>query len=124
MKENFPFMVYRSAEEEVSVNAVIKDETIWLTQKAMAELFDVDKSTISRHLKNIFQEGELQEEEVVAKIATTSQQGAGKGSLLSATNSEGRPMRVSPRLVVFLPSRLSHSLGYISPVRANRSKQI
>ena len=79
MKENFPFMVYRSAEEEVSVNAVIKDETIWLTQKAMAELFDVDKSTISRHLKNIFQEGELQEEEVVAKIATTSQHGAMAG---------------------------------------------
>jgi len=79
MKENFPFMVYRSAEEEVSVNAVIKDETIWLTQKAMAELFDVDKSTISRHLKNIFQEGELQEEEVVAKIATTTQHGAMAG---------------------------------------------
>lgn len=72
-------MVYRSAEEEVSVNAVIKDETIWLTQKAMAELFDVDKSTISRHLKNIFQEGELQEEEVVAKIATTTQHGAMAG---------------------------------------------
>ena len=79
MKENFPFMVYSSAEEEVSVNAVIKDETIWLTQKAMAELFDVDKSTISRHLKNIFQEGELQEEEVVAKIATTTQHGAMAG---------------------------------------------
>ena len=96
MKENFPFMVYRSAEEEVSVNAVIKDETIWLTQKAMAELFDVDKSTISRHLKNIFQEGELQEEEVVAKIATTSQQGAGKGSLLSATSSKGWPIPGQP----------------------------
>lgn len=76
MRENFPFLIYRSAEEDVSVHAVIKDETIWLTQKAMAELFDVDKSTISRHLKNIFQEGELQENVVVAKIATTTQHGA------------------------------------------------
>ena len=76
MRENFPFLIYRSADEDVSVHAVIKDETIWLTQKAMAELFDVDKSTISRHLKNIFQEGELQEDVVVAKIATTTRHGA------------------------------------------------
>ena len=79
MRENFPFLVYRSAEEDVSVNAVIKDDSIWLTQKAMAELFEVDKSTISRHLKNIFQEGELQEEVVVAKIATTTPHGAMEG---------------------------------------------
>ena len=52
------FLMYRSADGDVSVNAIIKDETIWLTQKAMAELFGVDKSSISRHLKNIFVEGE------------------------------------------------------------------
>ena len=68
--------MYHSMDEDVSVNALIKDETIWLTQKAMAELFEVDKSTISCHLKNIFQEGELQENVVVAKIATTTQHGA------------------------------------------------
>lgn len=79
MRENFPFLVYRSAEEDVSVNAVIKDDSIWLTQKTMAELFEVDKSTISRHLKNIFQEGELREEVVVAKIATTTPHGAMEG---------------------------------------------
>lgn len=79
MRENFPFLVYRSAEEDVSVNAVIKDESIGLTQKAMAELFEVDKSTISRHLKNIFQGGELQEKVVVAKIATTTPHGAMEG---------------------------------------------
>ena len=77
--ENFQFLIYHSAEEDVSVNAVIKDESIWLTQKAMADLFGVDKSTISRHLKNIFKEGELQEEVVVAKIATTTQHGALEG---------------------------------------------
>lgn len=76
MNNEFQFLIYQSAEEDVSVNAVVKDETIWLTQKAMAELFDVDKSTISRHLKNIFNEGELEQEVVIAKIATTTEHGA------------------------------------------------
>lgn len=71
MDNQFEFLVYRTAEEDISINAVVKDETIWLTQKAMGELFGVDKSSISRHLKNIFAEGELQEEVVVAKFATT-----------------------------------------------------
>lgn len=75
----FEFLIYKSADEDISVNAIIKDETIWLTQKAMAELFRVDKSTISRHLKNIFQEGELDEKVVVAKSETTTQHGAIEG---------------------------------------------
>ena len=79
MENDFNFLVYQTAEENVSVNALVKDETIWLTQKAMAELFDVDKSSISRHLKNIFNEGELDEKVVVAKIATTTQHGAIEG---------------------------------------------
>lgn len=73
---NFPFLVYRSSDEDVSVNAIVKDESVWLSQKAMAELFGVSKSTISRHLKNVFDEGELDKEVVVAKIATTTQHGA------------------------------------------------
>ena len=79
MENDFNFLVYQTAEENVSVNALVKDETIWLTQKAMAELFDVDKSSVSRHLKNIFNEGELDEKVVVAKIATTTQHGAIEG---------------------------------------------
>ena len=76
MPKDFHFLIYRSADEDVSVNAVVKDETVWLTQKAMAELFDISISSISRHLKNIFDEGELREEEVLAEIATTTQHGA------------------------------------------------
>ena len=79
MNQDFNFLMYRTADEDVSVNAVIKDETVWLTQKAMAELFSVDKSSISRHLKNIFAEGELDETVVVAEIATTTQHGAMQG---------------------------------------------
>lgn len=69
-------ILYTSDEGDVTVDAYVKDETIWLTQKAMAELFGIDKSGISRHLKSIFESGELSEEEVVAKNATTSQHGA------------------------------------------------
>ena len=79
MDKQFEFLMYQTAEEDVSVNALVHDDTIWLTQKGMAELFGVDKSTISRHLKNIFEEGELEEELVVAKIATTTPHGAIEG---------------------------------------------
>lgn len=54
-------MIYRSAEEDVSVNAIVKDESIWLSQQGMAELLGVQKPAISKHLKNIFEEGELDE---------------------------------------------------------------
>lgn len=73
------FLMYRAAEDEVAVNALVKDDSIWLNQKAMAELFDVSTSSISRHLKNIFDEGELDEKVVVAEIATTTQHGAIEG---------------------------------------------
>ncbi len=72
MSDNFQFLIYRSAEEDVSVQAVIRDETIWLTQKAMAELFGVTKQSISYHLNNIFSEGELSQESVVKEILTTA----------------------------------------------------
>ena len=76
MDKQFELLLYRAIDEDVTVSTLIKDETLWLSQKAMGELFGVDKSTISRHLKNIFQDGELEEAVVVAKIATTTQHGA------------------------------------------------
>ena len=79
MSENFKFLIYRSAEEDVSVNAVIKDESIWLTQKGMAELFDVQTPAISKHLRNIFDDGELDEKVVVSKMEITTPHGAMEG---------------------------------------------
>ena len=61
---------------DVFVDALILDDTIWLTQKAMAELFAIDKSGISRYLKNIFESSEFVEEVVVAKIAIPTKHGA------------------------------------------------
>ena len=72
-------VLYHSENDDVSVNALIKDETLWITQKAMAELFDVQIPAISKHLKNIFSEVELDEEVVVSKMETTTQHGAIEG---------------------------------------------
>ena len=79
MKDDFRFLIYRSAEEDLSVNAVVKDDTIWLTQKAMAELFGVQPPAVSKHLKNIFVEGELDEKVVVSILEITTQHGAIEG---------------------------------------------
>lgn len=81
--ERFDFLIYNSAEEEVSVNAVVHDETIWLTQKAMAELFDVGVPAINKHLRNIFEEGELDANVVISKMETTTAHGAIEGKVQS-----------------------------------------
>ncbi len=70
------FLLYKNENNDVKVDVLLRDETIWLTINQMAELFGVNKSGISRHIKNIFATGELQEEVVVAKIATTTKHGA------------------------------------------------
>lgn len=75
MKE-LQFLIYNTPQFNTKINVVIKDETIWLTQKAMAELFDVKVPAISKHLKNIFEEGELNEQLVISKMETTTPHGA------------------------------------------------
>lgn len=74
-EKNFEFLLYNSVDEEVSVNALVKDETIWLTQKAMAELFGCSTDNISLHLKNIFADGELEKNSVTEKISATAADG-------------------------------------------------
>ena len=76
MSIEIQFLLYSLPDEEGKVQVVIKDETIWCTQKAMAQLFDVGVPAISKHLKNIFDEGELQKEVVVSKMEITTQHGA------------------------------------------------
>jgi len=69
------FLLYTSQDEKVSVNVQLDDETVWLTQDQMAELFEKVKSTISEHTANIFQEGELDKTAVVRKFRTTATDG-------------------------------------------------
>ena len=64
------YVLYSNTEEDVKVNALIKDETIWLTQKSMAELFDVNVPAVSKHLKNIYEEKELSEKATVSILET------------------------------------------------------
>ncbi len=75
MSNEIQFLLYSLPDEDGKVQVVIKDETIWCTQKAMAQLFGVDKSGISRHISNIFKEDELQQDTTVAKIATVVNRG-------------------------------------------------
>ena len=74
MKE-IQFLIYSTPKEDVKIEAVVKDETLWLTQKAMAELFGVKVPAISNHLKNIFEEGELEESATISKMETVVNRG-------------------------------------------------
>lgn len=76
MKNNFQFLIYRSAEEDISVDAFIKDDTIWLTPKGMAKLFDCTTDNISFHLKNIYAEGELDETATAEESSVVQMEGS------------------------------------------------
>lgn len=72
-------VLYQTEDGKVKLDVQMYDESMWLTQEQMVKLFQRDKSVISRHIKNIFEEGELDEKEVVAFFATTSAHGAIEG---------------------------------------------
>ncbi len=75
MNNQLQFIIYTTPQEDVQVQAVVKDETLWLTQKAMAQLFGVGVPAISKHLKNIFEEGELVESTTISKMETVVNRG-------------------------------------------------
>ena len=72
-------LLYKTDNAEVKVEILLQNENLWLTQAKMAELFDVQKAAISKHLKNIFADGELDEKVVVSKMETTTPHGAMAG---------------------------------------------
>ena len=74
-KENGHIVIFKTEDGKISVDARFDAETVWLSLDQMAALFERDKSTVSRHIKNIFEDGELQMESVVAKFATTASDG-------------------------------------------------
>ena len=69
------FLLYTAPNGKVKVEVVLRDETVWLTQKALAHLYGVDRSVITKHLKNIFESGELEEVSVCVKNAHTAEDG-------------------------------------------------
>ena len=84
MKDNIipiqdEIVLYQSEDGNVKVDVLFQDETVWLTQEQMAQLFGKGRTTITEHIGNIFKEGELKEEKVCRKFRHTTQHGAIEG---------------------------------------------
>jgi len=78
--QRFPnFVIFQTADGKVNIDVFFKDETLWLTQKLIAELFEKGRSTITEHLKQIFADGELDEQVVCRNFRQTTLHGAIEG---------------------------------------------
>ena len=77
--EEDKFVIYQTKDGQTQIDVRLEDETVWLTQAQMAELFQKDRTVITRHINNVFKEGELEKEQVCAKIAHTTRHGAMDG---------------------------------------------
>lgn len=75
MEEQNKILIYNDNDGLTRIDVVLEDETLWLTQAQMCELYQTSKSNVSEHIKHIFEDGELQEEEVVRKFRTTATDG-------------------------------------------------
>ena len=75
LNEQNNLLIYKDKVGNVVVDAIYKDKTLWLTQKGMAKVFEVDRTVITKHLKNVFINGELDKDAVCAKIAHTAEDG-------------------------------------------------
>ena len=80
------FVLFKTPDGKVNIDVFIKDETVQLNQKAVFILFEKDRSVISKHLKNIFDSGELEEKVVCANFAHTTQHGAIEGKTSALPN--------------------------------------
>lgn len=76
MPNEIQFVLYNIDKEDVNVKVAIKDDTIWVTQRGMAELFDCSADNISLHLKNIYQDGELQESATAEDFSVVQNEGS------------------------------------------------
>lgn len=83
MNNNSQILIYQSPNGNISIDVRLEDETVWLTQAHMAELFGKNKRTISEHIGNIFNEGELDEKVVIRNFRTTTRHGAMEGKTQS-----------------------------------------
>ena len=78
-KDKGQILLYQTPDGESRIEVRLQGETVWLSLEQMAELFQRNKSTISSHIKNVFEDGELEKQVVVANFATTTQHGAIEG---------------------------------------------
>jgi len=78
MDEN-KIVIYQTEDGQTHIDVRLENDTVWLTQAQMSELFQKDRTVITRHINNVFKEGELEKEEVCAKFAHTTRHGAIEG---------------------------------------------
>jgi hypothetical protein len=79
--EKNEIILYQTQDGDISIDVVMENETVWLTQNQMSLLFGRDRTVIGKHIRNIFSEGELQEKVVCANFAHTTPHGAMKGKM-------------------------------------------
>ena len=75
MNKEIHFLIYNTPQEDIKIGVIVKDETLWLTQKAMSKLFGVGVPAISKHVNNIFEDGELPENTTISKMETVVNRG-------------------------------------------------
>ena len=75
MNRGSEIIIYQTPDGETKIDVVVEDETVWLTQKQMVELFQSSKTNVSEHISNVFKEGELEEDSVVRNFRTTASDG-------------------------------------------------
>jgi hypothetical protein len=87
---NSEFLIYQAADGKITIDVRLEDETVWLTQAHLCDLFQKSKATISEHIKHIFEEGELIETSVVRNFRTTTRHRAieGKAQTKGRTENE------------------------------------
>ncbi len=76
---NTKILIYQSEDNNIKIDVQLQDETVWLTQEQMAQLFGKSRSTITEHIRNVFKEGELEEKVVCRKFRHTTKHGAIEG---------------------------------------------
>ena len=77
--KNNEILIYQTEDGQTQVDVRMENDTVWLTQAQMAELFQKDRTVIGRHIRNVYKEGELEEESTCAKFAHTTRHGAVEG---------------------------------------------
>nr|QJR97989.1 hypothetical protein Prevot99_1480 [uncultured Prevotella sp.] len=111
MTTDIQFLLYNLPEEQGKVQVIIKDETIWCTQKAMAQLFGVQRPAITKHLGNIFNEGELDSKVVCSKMEHTTEHGAIEGKPKPIIQISTTSMPSLPLAIVSILQKILMTLG-------------
>lgn len=86
LNEKNSFIIYTTDDGQVDIEVRLEDENVWLTQNSMAELFDTTRNNITMHIKNIFEEGELQENSVSKESLLTAKDGKNYNKYLNESN--------------------------------------